>query len=230
MNAMIRLAYPGVAAGVLSLLAIHLAYWMNMMAGVDLDPSGHCNPYVEGCVSTSGAVRKGPGIVPFKAIMLMVSPLMVYSWILTRRWLMLQVPGGAVNAGVIRTLGIIGALALVIYVIWLGTDGDIYGWLRRYGTTVFLGCSALALLLLARTMWQSLGGARQVSFVRAFLGVVALQWLIGVISVAKGFLLNNEELISRLENIFEWWFLVALSLAFILKGLIMQRWPDTIET
>ena len=213
-------ALPGIACGVLPLVVVHLAYWMNIQAGIDLEPAAQCNPYIAGCVSTSGAVRSGPGIVPFKVVMLLVSVLMMITWVAARRWMVDRGKVGEPYAGVTRTVGVLGAIALVIYVTWLGTDGVIYGWLRRYGATVFFGCTALAQLLLTRSLIglkQGPGSGR----VSTLALVVGLQWLMGVAFVGKKLVLENQALIFRLENILEWWFVVAMSFGFILIGLVM---------
>lgn len=217
-----RSTYYSLACGILPPIIIHVAYWMNKLAGVDLDPAAQCNPYFEGCVSTSGAVRGGPGLVPFKAVMLPVCFLMIITWRAAREFAVELPLATPRRAGVTRTLGIAGALALVIYVLWLGTDGVIYGWLRRYGATMFFGCTALAQLLFARVVWKS--SRLQVLIVaRALLVVVTLQWIIGILYVGKRVVLENEEIIFRFENILEWWLMVMMSLGFILVGLLFRH-------
>ena len=46
-------------------------------------------------------------------------------------------------------LGVTGALFMVLYVVFLGTDGTAYEFMRRYGVTVYFSFTALAQLLLA---------------------------------------------------------------------------------
>ncbi|CAE7932381.1 unnamed protein product [Symbiodinium necroappetens] len=70
-------------------------------------------------------------------------------WILCYRWLNLIITPARVDQ-VILTLGLVGALFLVLYVTFLGSDGDTYRTLRRYGTVVFFGFTFLAQLLFAK--------------------------------------------------------------------------------
>lgn len=216
-----------IACGVLSLAIVQFSYWLNIQAGIDMEPAAQCNPYIEGCVSTSGAVRGGPGLISFKAVMLPVSVLMMMTWAASRRWTVAGERGAWRYAGVTRTIGMVGALALIIYVVWLGTDGVIYGWLRRYGATVFFGCTALAQLMFARTamgLKPGSGGAA----VNALAMVVGLEWLIGMAYVSKRLFVENEAVIFRVENILEWWFVLAMSAGFILMGLVFSHdWQGT---
>ena len=45
-------------AGAMPILAVHLAYGLNIKAGLE-----GCNPYWEGCISVSRAASSGPGRV-----------------------------------------------------------------------------------------------------------------------------------------------------------------------
>ncbi|MDX1556309.1 MAG: hypothetical protein R3212_09805, partial [Xanthomonadales bacterium] len=200
---------------------IHLAYWLNITSGQALDPEFVCNPYVEGCVSTSRAVRSGPGLLWFKAAMLPVAALMLITWRATGAWMVAQGdPQPGVRRWAVR-LGIGGAIALVFYVLYLGTDGAVYAWLRRYGVVFFFGLTALAQLVTARFLWGVFpAGAPAVA--RMLLGVVSLQWAIGVFSVLKRLLFVDAEFIDRLENITEWLMIMCMSLVFILIGLMLN--------
>jgi hypothetical protein len=124
-------------------------------------------------------------------------------------------------------LGIGGAIALVFYVVYLGTEGPIYSWLRRYGVVFFFGFTALAQLLAARfviTCFRAgaFGPGRQGSAM-AFIGTVSLQWVIGVFSVLKRFIFTDPKVIDRIENITEWFMIVAMSLGFVLLGMLLRR-------
>jgi hypothetical protein len=226
MPAIYRQSWIAATCGLMSLVMVHCAYWLNIHFGHELATEFICNPYLEGCVSTSRAVRSGPGLIWFKAVMLPVAALMALTWYWAGHWL----ASGFVGAPALRRwtvrLGIAGAGALVFYVVFLGTEGPVYAWLRRYGVVFFFGFTALAQLLVARFVW---GNPRIVSPWRAgiFLLLVFAQWSIGVFSVFKRLLFDDPDLVDRLENITEWWMIAAMSLGFILLGLLLTTNPRT---
>lgn len=216
-----RQVITAIAAGVLPMLVVHLAYWLNIQSGEALDAVFRCNPYLEGCVSTSRAVRADPGVVWFKAVMLPVAVLMVLTWRATGAWM----AGMSTEMPRVRRwtvwLGIGGAVALGVYTIWLGTESPVYSWLRRYGVIFFFGFTALAQLVAGRFVWHVFpAGARGAAV--TFMGVVCFQWAIGVFSVFKRFLFEDPELIDRLENITEWLMVATMSLGFVLIGLLLR--------
>lgn len=211
-----------IACGVLSLFIVHFAYWLNIRAGVALDPGFVCNPYTEGCISTSRAVRSGPGLFWFKAVMLPVAALMVVTWRAVAAWMS---KGGHEMPGIRRwtlRLGAAGAIALVFYVVFLGTEGPVYSWLRRYGVVFFFGFTALAQLVAARFVWGAGRGQRS-AVVNGYIVTVSCQWIIGVFSVLKRLVFADPEFIDRLENITEWLMIVAMSLGFVLIGLLLRE-------
>lgn len=205
---------------------VHFAYWLNVRAGGSLDAEFICNPYLDGCVSTSRAVRSGPGIVWFKAVMFPVAVLMFLSWRALAAWM------GARSAEMANfrrwtlRLGVGGAAALVVYVLYLGSEGEIYSWLRRYGVVFFFGFTALAQLVAARFIW-GIYPADAPRVAAWFVATVSLQWTIGVFSVFKNLMFQDADLIDRLENITEWFMIAAMSLGFVLIGLLLRdRKPD----
>jgi hypothetical protein len=107
-----------------------------------------CVPLLEGCTSISGAARRDPSIHIFRALMLPTATVIGVYWLLVRAWL-----GHLGDAGRgrdwVTVLGLIGAVFLVLYVVFLGTDGRPYELMRRYGVTVYFSFTALAQLLLA---------------------------------------------------------------------------------
>ena len=212
-----RQASFAVASGLLSLAVVHLAYWLNVHSG-GIDAALVCNPYLDGCVSTSRAVRSGPGLLWFKAVMLPVALLMGVTW--------RSVSAGMATAGndthLLRgwtlALGTGGAVALVFYVLFLGSEGALYSWLRKYGVVFFFGFTALAQLLTARFLWTRPGGRGSV-WPTVFLALVSLQWAIGVFSVAKRFIFDDPEFIDRVENVTEWWMISLMSLGLVVIGI-----------
>ena len=213
-------------SGLLPLLVVPLAYLLNLSAGQQLSAEFSCRPFLDGCVSVSRAVRSGPGLHLFRAVMLPCAALTFFSWALVREWLRLLDACGRRRASVIFWLGATGALFLVFYVTWLGTEGEWYRWLRRYGVTVYFGGTALAQLLLAGVLWPrrfALDGGRLRRGIATFTGLVSLQWLLGVLSVIKRLVLDDPGLIDRIENHIEWGFGVCMAGAFVVLGLMLRR-------
>ncbi len=224
-----RQSLTAIACGVVPMTLIHLAYWLNIEAGTAMDSQFICNPYLDGCVSTSRAVRSGPGLLWFKAVMLPVAVLMLMTWRSLGSWMARfgdDLPG--VRRWTIR-LGIGGAIALVFYVLYLGTEGAVYSWLRRYGVIFFFGFTALAQLVAARFVVHVFpAGSPRIAGL--LIGAVTLEWGIGVFSVLKRFLFEDAAFIDRLENITEWAMIAVMSVAYVLIGLLMRRGRHTTET
>jgi small GTP-binding protein len=214
-------------AGLVPIVAAHAAWGLNLAFPEEgLDAEFRCQPYWDGCVSISRAVRTGPGLLLFRALMLPTAALVFLTWLLAGRWLKLLRPGAARQARNIALGGMIGALFLVLYVGWLGTEGPWYGWLRRYGVTFYFGLTALAQLLLVHAVWplrRERPGQNLQGPVYALFALVSLQWLGGVLSVFKRLVLQDAALIDRIENVIEWWFALALSLAFLAMAELMRR-------
>lgn len=125
-------------------LAVVVTYAIS--AGTGQVPT--CFPFLEGCTSISGAARRDPSIHLFRALMLPTATLVAAYWILVRHWLgQLGDPGRSRHW--LAGLGVVGALFLVLYVVFLGTEGRTYEFMRRYGVTVYFAFTALAQLLLA---------------------------------------------------------------------------------
>ncbi len=226
-----------VACGLIPLAAVHFAYWMNIQDGQSLAPEYICNPYLDGCVSTSRAVRSGPGLLWFKLVTLPVAVLMLLTWANLSRWMSALGPEMPVVRCSTVLLGYGGAIALTVYVIWLGTEGDMYRWLRRYGVVFFFGFTALAQLLAARFTWNHFAGSACASSAqrapRAVFGlalIVALQWIVGVFSVLKRYLFVDSAFIDILENVTEWWMIVLMCLGFVLLGFLLATAPGPADS
>ena len=200
---------------------VHLAYWLNIHAADTLSAAFQCNPYLEGCVSTSRAVRSGSGLIWFKAIMLPCAVLMVLTWRSIGDWMEHSNPETPGLSRWTMWLGIGGAVALVFYVLYLGSEGVVYSWLRRYGVVFFFGLTALAQLLTARFIWGVLRGA--LPWPAAFyIVLISLQWGIGIFSVFKRWLFDDPLLIDRLQNMSEWLMVATMSIGFVLIGLMFE--------
>lgn len=212
--------------GLLPIIAVLSAYLLNILSGSGLESRFVCIPYLDGCVSISRAVRSGHGLYLFKAIMLPCTVLLVLSWHGVRCWLDGLNACSHRRSQVIFWLGAVGAVFLVFYVTWLGTEGEWYHWLRRYGVTFYFGGTALAQLMLVSILWRARnreGGGKLAGPIAALSALVALQWLLGVFSIAKHALYDDPAMIDRVENLVEWWFALPMALAFTVIAILFRR-------
>ena len=133
-------------AGLLPVLVVPAAFLLNIGSGT-IEPRFVCFPYSDGCVSISRAVRSGPGLYVFRAVMIPVAVLLLLCWRDIRRWLD---DLAACRPGKSRTIFLLGAIAavfLVFYVTALGSEGEWYRWMRRYGVTVYFGGTSLLIVV-----------------------------------------------------------------------------------
>lgn len=215
-----------ILSGLFPLLVVPLAYLVNLLAGGPLASDSGCQSLLDGCVSISRAVRSGPGLHIFRAVMLPCAVLTFFSWALLREWLHCLDACSEKRASVIFWLGATGALFLVLYATWLGTQGEWYSWLRRYGVTVYFGGTALAQLLMAAVLWPqraALVGGRLRRGITVFTGLVAVQWLLGVLSVIKRIVVDDPFLVDRIENTIEWVFGFCMAGAFLVLAWLLRR-------
>lgn len=205
--------------GLLPILAVNLAYGLNLLL-TDL-PS--CLPYAEGCMSISRAVRSGPGLHLFRAVLLPVSMLMVVFWWLAWHW---RGHLGLNRGRWMLILGVTGSLFLILYATFLGTDGGVYRWLRRYGVIGYFAGTAMAQLLLVRALWEAkahLLGGRLNTPIRWMMGMIFSAWLLGCISPTKRILITDPVLQAGVENVIEWNFALAMSLYFLAAAVAFYR-------
>lgn len=221
-----RSARIALLAGLLPVVAAHGAYLVNIAAGDGLEPRFICMPYLEGCVSISRASRSGPGLYLFRALMLPCTVMLWLSWQAVRTWLLERPECKPWRARAIFLLGAVGALFLVFYLTALGTEGEWYRWMRRYGVTFYFSGTALAQLLLVAVLWphrREMNGGCLLGPVNALMALVSLQWVLGVLSVLKHVFFSNPELVDRFENIIEWWFALPMAVAFFAIAWLFRR-------
>ncbi|TXK59155.1 hypothetical protein [Alkalisalibacterium limincola] len=193
-------------------IATHVAWALSLHAG----HIPWCVPYLEGCTSISRAARHGLGNDLFRMVMLPTAALQALFWVAVAAWLR---SGGARVAATVPWLGLLAAVFLALYATFLGSEGDIYRMLRRYGVTVYFAATYLALLASLRAL-QKTRGARDPGY-RPLL-VVALGMLaLGVLSTAATAFVDSRELKDRIENVLEWHLGVWLTAMFLV---VAWRW------
>lgn len=173
-----------------------------------------CNPFWDGCTSISRAARHGLGNHVFRAVLLPCAMLQILFWWLCRHWLTRT--GRPVGPG-LAALGATAGLFLILYATFLGTEGDIYRVLRRYGVTVYFAATYLALLLVLRGLARAPQDRLHRPLLIVALGMLAL----GVGSTAVTALVADPGLKDTWENALEWQLGLWLTALF---ALFAWRW------
>jgi hypothetical protein len=100
------------------LIGVHVAY----VIAVDYAYLQPCIPYLDGCTSISGTGRYPPASFLFKAVEMAMAVALPVFWYFSVKWLRALDPNWHSHAvWSIFLSGAVGALALIIYVTFLGT-------------------------------------------------------------------------------------------------------------
>lgn len=214
---MMRAVPIALACWLLPSLAVLLTYTISS----SLDQVPDCFPFFEGCTSISGAARRDPSIHLFRAMMLPTATLIAAYWLLVRAWLRHLGESGRSPAAIVG-LGLVGALFLVLYVVFLGTEGTAYEFMRRYGVTVYFSFTALAQLLLAARLGQLTPSIRD----EVGTGLIRAKTLFGVGMLALGLVnIPAKNFFPHLpiDNIVAWNFALLMHGYFGLTAIAWRR-------
>lgn len=215
------LRFVPLLAGALPLIAMFGALWI----GVAYETLPACFPPLDGCLSISATGRKPPGSFLFRALMLPHSLLLVFLWYLSVLWLRsLEADLRKSTATAILISGCIGALALIVYVTFLGTREPLYEFMRRFGIYfAFLG-TAIAQLLVALALARiskALHNERLLRLARVLLTLCAAAFALGILnSVLKAVLPDA----NASENQIEWIASVLMQIYFLV---LFIAWRST---
>ena len=215
------LRYLPLIAGILPLIAMFGAFWL----GVHNDVVPACIPFVDGCTSISATGRKPPGSFLFRAMMLPHAVVLLALWYFTVAWLRsLQTDERSAPSRAILVSGIVGAIALIVYVTFLGTKEPIYEFMRRTGIYFgFLGI-ALAQLFTAIDLVRISKYAARAQLCRSaktMLGICLATFALGVINVVFKMTLADAD---AMENRIEWIAAVLMQCYFFV---MYFAWRDT---
>jgi hypothetical protein len=205
------------ASWLLPTLAVLITYGISAWQG----QVPTCIPFFEGCTSISGAARRDPSIHIFRTIMLPTATAIAAYWLLVRAWL-----GHLGDTGRARdwltALGVIGALFMVLYVVFLGTDGRVYSLMRRYGVTIYFAFTALAQLILAARL-DRLPAATKArvgrGVIRAKAGFGVVMLALGVVNIPAA----NYFEVWEVQNVIAWHFALLMHGYFGLTALAWRR-------
>lgn len=204
--------------GLVPMIAAVGAYLIALLQGY---PAA-CMPLWEGCTSISRAARFGDAIFWFRGLMMPLSMLLVVFWIYQVRWLA-GYAGRSRQLTLIFSLAMVSAVALVLYVNFLGSAGGFYNFMRRFGVTVYFGLGMLTQLLSVHLLYQyrhRLPTSTQQLF-PWLLTFVGIQWVIGLVSL--GITITQPAFKSAADNIVEWNFALAMMAFYWVTALIWRR-------
>lgn len=206
-------------AGLVPFVAAHLVLFVSISRGY-VEP---CNPYLDGCMSISRAARYGLSNHLFQAIMLPYATLLAMYWLACRRWLLESgdTPGPALRW--MPWLGIVSASFLVLYATYLGSEGDFYRLMRRYGVTVYFSFNYLAQILLTKRMFalREAGLLMVPGWIPGTkLALCVIVLALGLANVAGSVLLEDN---YTFENVIEWHAALAMTLFYFFTWAAWRR-------
>ena len=204
------------ACALLPVAAAHLALALSVRDGLVPD----CVPYWDGCASISRAGRHGLAAIVFKLLMLPCAVLQALHWVAARHWLALSHPDPAAGRWLLP-LGLVAGVALAVYVAFLGSDGEIYRWMRRYGTIGYFAATYLAQLLYLRGLAQL--PQRPHGVYRAMAVVCAAMLALGLASTGISAVAISGDDKDRLENLVEWHIGLLLTAWFLVQAWLWRR-------
>ena len=215
-NSGLALWWLPLACALLPVAAAHIALALSVHAGLVPD----CVPYWDGCTSISRAGRHGLAAIVFKLVMLPCAVLQALNWLAARHWLALSHPDPAAGRW-LPPLGLVAGVALAVYVAFLGTDGEIYRWMRRYGTIGYFAATYLAQLLYLRRLAQLPQQPRGPYLAMAAVSVAMLA--LGLASTGISAVAASGDDKDRLENLVEWHIGLMLTAWFLLQAAMWRR-------
>lgn len=203
---------PAVAANVAVEISQHLG----------LVPA--CNVYLQGCTSISAAGRREPAIFLFRGTLIPLAVLLALFWHITRLWLEALGERSRLRLRAMEFSGLVSALFLILYVVHLGSEGETYRLMRRYGVSVFFAFSFLAQVLTSGSLWMRARAGAPVPSPRLCTALVA--WCALVLACGLASLPFAEWALDRsaANNIVEW------NLAGLMMGwfiLVQFAWWQT---
>ena len=215
-----RLWIVPVCFSILAIVVTNSAFLISISAGyVD-----SCLPYLDGCTSISRAARHGLGAILFKLTILPVMTLLLVYWIISYMNLVGLSDCRTFKLQTMLIAGIFGSLFGMLYTAFLGSEGDIYRFLRRIGVYIFfLGTYSAQVIEVLELRSRSLHDS---------ISVRLRKWVM-IINAATIFVAGPYFLFLTdddwMENVLEWNISLLLFLYFILSGLYWREIDLSIE-
>ena len=196
-------------AGLLPLVATLVAYTLSVRLGL----VEACMPLIDGCISISRAARHELPNHLFRALLLPAAALQALCWLLCGAWLRTLGAAPTRKLRALPWLGLAAALFLVLYGTFLGTEGEAYRWMRRYGVVLYFGGTCIAMLIVSDAAQSLALQARHVA--RALLALCIALPLLGLANVFAPLLHVDAATRAALQNSAEWWGGLVFTLFFV---------------
>lgn len=204
------------------LVGVHTAY----LIAVDYGYLQPCIPYIDGCTSISATGRYPPASFLFKAVEMAMAVALPVFWYFSVKWLKALQPGWHSHAvWSIFVSGAVGAVALIVYVTFLGTQEPFYEFMRRFGIYFYFLGTALAQLFLAislRGICKSLGDRALGRLAVVMLVLCLMPFALGFLNLAQKAVLPYETA-DPLENSIEWFASLMMQAYFFAVYLAWRR-------
>lgn len=197
-------------AGALPAIAVPIAWVLSVQD--QLIPA--CNPFVDGCVSISRAARHGLANYLFRAFMLPAAVLQALTWWLAAAWLFRLGAISRRRAWMLAAIGVGAGVFLILYASFLGTEGNVYRWARRYGVVFYFGFTCIGMLVVAGAARNHAWRAPHWAPATLLALALALPGL-GVINAFAPLYLPREATHDVVQNVTEWWGGLVFSVFFI---------------
>lgn len=183
-----------------------------------------CNPLLEGCTSVSSAGRHGAAYWLFKLGVLPTALLMAVFWRWCRAWVLSLGLGDSTGLKAMRWLGTISAAFLVLYVVFLGSSGEVYAFLRRFGVTIHFSFSYLAQILLLNRLWNARRAGRLPlpdALTTVMFALTLVCFAMALYSLPVGVVIADPD--NVIINVIEWNFAIALIGWYLLPALAWRH-------
>lgn len=188
-------------------MAVALASWIS----VSHQRIPDCQLFIDGCVSISRAVRAPESIGLFRTVMAIA---IVAQW---HFWFSITQPDSRSAAA--QWSGLTATIALLLYVLALGHDGDWYQFLRRFGVTIYFAGTLFAQLWVYRCIYLRRGFALH----SPLWWLTLLPYLLGIAHVVTKIIIDSDVW----ENRFEWWIATLMSLWYLAYAqYVVRRKPS----
>jgi hypothetical protein len=214
--------------GLVPLAGVHIAHTIAVEYGY-LQP---CIPYLEGCTSISGTGRYPPASFLFKAVQMAMAVALPVFWYFAVKWLRALDPRWHSHAvWSIFVSGAVGALALIVYVTFLGTTEPFYEFMRRFGIYFYFLGTALAQLFLAvslRGICKTLGDRDLQRMSTVMLVLCLVPFALGLLNLAQKAMLPGDTA-DALENSIEWVASLMMQVYFVVVFFAWRRTRLTVS-
>ena len=192
---------------IVPLIGVTAAYWLGVRAGVLPD----CIPYLDGCTSISATGRYMPGSLPFRAALFPQAAFLIFLWWSAAAWL--RAYGHTRYTIPMQVAGIVGGIALIIYVTFLGTKTEFYEIMRRFGIYLYFLGIVVAQVLFTLAIHPS-------KIRTAMIAVVLAPWIFGIGNLIQKALITTP---NNIENRAEWIVALLMQIWFFLLYLLWRR-------